>query len=454
MHIKVKKGLDVPIKGKPEGAILSFSSRPTQLSLNLSSFETVRFSLFKKVGDTVKIGEPLCEDKSTPGRFFVSPAAGTITEIRRGLKRRLMDIVINVADKEEHFTFPKRNPLDVSREELIQHLMEGGIFSKITQRPFGFLANPNQTPRSIFVKALESAPFFPPAEMQVEGYEKEFQTGLDVLKKLTDGNVHLIYRHDTTCAAFFNAEHAKGHTAEGPHPVANASLHIQEIDPIQTSDDVVWTLNAHDVVSIGTLLLRGHTHTERVVSIAGPGIIEGQTGFFRLREGFPIAPLIASRIPKNPCRLISGDPLMGTTTSAEGFLGPNDFVFTVVPENTHREMLHFFRLGVNKYSFSRAYVSGHLDNSTREYDFTTSMHGEHRAYVDASLYNKVMPLKVPTMHLVKSVLAEDYDLAEQLGLLEVAPEDFALPTFVDPSKTEMVDIIRQGLRAHAKELLE
>lgn len=460
-HIKITKGLDIPIIGKPEGkprALVPSGEgtlgTPRQIALDLTPFEEVKFKILVRNGESVKIGQPLAEDKDFPGRFFVSPAGGVIREIRRGLKRKLLDIVIDVDQQEEFHQLAKIDWNSAGRKEIVDYLMAGGIFSSIRQRPFNFLANPNQIPRSIFVKALESAPFVPPAEMQVMGYEKEFQTGLDALSKLTTGKVHLIHRLGTECRSFNEAKNVEIHTAEGPHPIANQSLHIQQLDPIRTPDTVIWTLDIHSVIRLGYLLMNGQYFVDRVVSVAGPGIIEGQTGFFKVRDGFPISSLVAGRLKKGYMRLISGDPLLGRKVNSEDFLGYYDYVFCVIPENTHREFLHFFRPGWDKYTFSKAYLSGHFDNSQREYFFTTNQHGEHRAFIDNTLYDKVMPLSISTMHLVKAVMAEDYDLAESLGLLEVDGEDFALSSFVCPSKIEMVYIVKNGLRRYAADVLK
>lgn len=459
-HIKISKGLNIPIKGAPEGfpkqlipSGYASSQSPMQIALELRKFDDIRFRLLAKPGDVVKIGQPLAEDKSTPGRMFVSPAGGVVKEVRRGLKRSLQYIVIEVAKEEGYVEFPKLDPKNASKEAIIERLLAGGSFAFIHSRPFSLLADPKKPPRSIFVKALESAPLVPPAELQVEGFETEFAIGLEAIKKLTDGPVHLVYRKETPCRAFSEAQGVQKHTAEGPHPIANVSLHIQRIDPILSVKDIIWTLTACDVVCIGHLLNRGRIFVDRIVSIAGPGIIADRGGYFKVRSGFPVSALISGRIEKGLMRLISGDPLMGSKVSSEDFLGLYDTAFCVVPENVEREFLHFMGVGVSKYSFSRAYLSGHLDNSRREYEFTTNLHGEHRAFVDATLYDKVMPLDIPTMLLVKAVMAEDFDLAETLGLLEVDGEDFALPTFVCPSKMEMTEMIKTGLRRYAKEVL-
>ena len=462
VHIKITKGLDIPISRKPTGTVTPFVpggessplTKPRYIALNLDPFVGTRFKLHAKTDDVVKIGQPIVEDKLIEGRMFASPAGGVIREVRRGLKRRLIDMVIEVDEEEKAHELPPLDLEKASREELIKKLMEGGLFSHIRQRPFNILANPKKTPRSIFVKALESAPFVPSPELQVEGNEEDFQNGLNALAKLTSGKVHLIHRKGTACRPFTEAKNVEIHTVEGPHPVANPSLHIQQIDPIRTPEDVIWTVNVHDVIVMGHLLRTGRYFIDRVISIAGPGILPNRTGYYKVRAGYPVEALISDRIRKGLVRFISGDPLMGQKVENEDFLGFFHFAFCAIPENITREFLHFFWLGINKYSFSKAYISGHLTTEDREYDFTTNLHGEERAFVDGSLYDKVMPLDVSTMSLVKAVMAEDYDLAEVLGLLEVDAEDFALPTFVCPSKMEMTEIIKNGLQIHASEVLE
>jgi len=461
-HIKIRKGLDIPISGKPMGdpmpLILSGEasprSAPHQIALDLNPFEDLKFKVLVRLEDKVKLGQPIVEDKDCPGRYFVAPAGGVIREIRRGLKRRLLDVVIEVERPEEVEKHPILDPRQLSRQELIERLKLGGLFAHIRQRPFNFLAEPYKVPRSIFVKAIESLPFTPSAEMQVAGYEKEFQTGLDVLAKLTDGHVHLIYRQGTTTKAFSEAKGVQRHTAEGPHPVSNPSVHISRLDPIRSVEDIVWTLNAHTVIMIGYLFMHGEYFVSRVVSIAGPGILEGKTGYFKVREGFPVSALVAGRLKKGYVRLISGEPLRGRQVESEDYLGFEDTVFCALPENTKREFMHFFRLGMDKYTYSGTYVSGHLDNSQKEYDFSTSQHGESRPFIDGTMSDEVMPLNVSPMNLVKAVLAEDYDLAVQLGLLEVDSEDFDLPTFVCPSKIEMMEIIKKGLQRYSGEMLK
>ncbi len=459
VHIKIKKGLDIPIKGKPEGhpqqIILSGEAsslkHPNILALNLSGFDEVKFRLLCAPGDAVKVGQPLAEDKSFPGRFFVSPAGGLIKDIVRGPKRALHYIVISVGAHEEYVQFDPLDSEKASREQIIDRMKLAGIFACMRSRPFNLLANPLGNPKSIFVKAIESAPFKPPAEFQVLGYEKEFQQGLNLLGKLTQGKVHLVHHKDTPCQAFNMAQNVQRHTAEGPHPIGNVSVHIQYIDRINSPADEIWVLTARDVVRLGYLFMHQRILTDRVISIAGPGVLPQHTGYFKLRDGYPIEALLSGRIEKGLQRFISGDPLMGHKVDAEGFMGFYDDVFCVIPENTQREFLHFLSLGADKYTHSWAYMSGHNSPTSRSYDFTTSMHGEHRPFIDGSVYDSVMPLDVPVMLLTKAVLAENFELAEQYGLLEVDSEDFALPTFVCPSKIEIAEIMHKGLKEYAKE---
>lgn len=452
-HIKISEGLNLPLKGRPSGSVQNLAA-PQEVSLNLNPFSRIKFRLLKKAGDVVKVGEPIAEDKMTPGRYFVSPAAGSIKEVRRGLKRRLMDVVIEVdRGGEDWHELQTLNPKTASREELVDHLKEGGLFAHIRRRPFNLLANPEITPRNVFVKAHESAPCAAPSELQVEGFEREFQAGLDTLAKLTDGKVHLIHAKGSSCKAFTDAPGVEKHTVEGPHPVANISVAIHHIDPIQSCEDAVWTVTAHDVVCIGAIVANGKYHIDRVIGIGGPGILGDRTGFFRVRAGHPVGGLIAGRNEKGLLRLISGDVLCGNKVEVDGFLGFYDVAFTVLPESVDREFMHFFRPGLSKFTATKTYLSGFRKDSEKEYDFSTSLHGEERAFIDGRVYDRMMPMQVPCMELVKSILSEDFDTAEELGLLEVDAEDFALPAFICPSKVEMTEIVRDGLNQYAADVL-
>jgi Na+-transporting NADH:ubiquinone oxidoreductase subunit A len=205
------------------------------------------------------------------------------------------------------------------------------------------------------------------------------------------------------------------------------------------------------VIAVGHLLLRGRVFIDRVISVAGAGIVEGRTGYFKGREGFPVTALINGRLPKGEVRFISGDPLMGSQVESTGFIGYQQTALSVIPKRQGQAFAPFLLPGFSRYTASRTYLSSLFRN--RKYPFDTNNHGEHRFFVIGAPYDKVMPMRINTRQLVKSVMAEDFDLAEVLGLLEVAPEDFALPTFVDPCKNEMVQIVREKLAVYAQEVL-
>jgi Na+-transporting NADH:ubiquinone oxidoreductase subunit A len=451
MKIVVKKGLDIPLAGRPEGSPQRLPP-PNQIALNLDPFDDIRFKVHVKVGESVKIGQPVVESKACPGQMFVSPAGGVVTEIRRGLKRRLLAVIIRLNDPE---TFEEHGGLDhtrASREEILEFFMRSGLFPHIRLRPFDLIPDPKFFPRDIFVTAIETRPFTPSFEMQVAGHEAYFQAGLDTLAKLTSGKVHLAYSDKSVCPAFTQAGNVEKHAVVGPHPAGTSSLHIHAIAPIRKPDDYVWSLSAIDAITIGMMMLKGRYFTDRIISIAGNGVLEGKRGFFTARMGYPIKDLIASRIPNQFCRLISGDPLTGIKVEPEDFMGFSHTCFSIIPQNTQREAFHFLRLGLDKFSATRTYFTGHVKPPAEGYPFTTNQHGEERAFIDSAVYERVMPLRIPTMHLIKAILSEDFELAQQLGLLEVASEDFALPAFICPSKIEMMEIVKEGLHRYAKEM--
>lgn len=253
----------------------------------------------------------------------------------------------------------------------------------------------------------------------------------------------------SSCAAFKEAKDVQKHTTEGPHPVSQPSLHISAIHPIKENTQSVWTLTVHDVIAVGRLLKEGRYEDRRVIAIAGEGIPENKRGYFRIPRGFPIRELIRGRCEDDRARLISGDPLMGTKVECGGYMKFFDSTFCVLPEaEGKRRFCHFIRPGTKSYTSTKTYF-----RKKDSYSFTTLQHGEERAFVDGAIYDRVSPLGIPIMHLVKALLAEDFELAKSLGILGVSPEDFSLPSFICPSKIEMPEIVRQGLRAYAEQYL-
>ena len=442
MDIRVKRGLKIPLLGEPAGEIVE-APFPKRIALDVSTFESIRFQILVKPGEKVQAGTPILEDKDLPGRFFVAPASGTVQDVIRGEKRRILFVAIETDAEQSAKEFPALN--DPSAEEIVKRLLEAGLFGSIYQRPCQRLANPSVLPEAIFVKATESAPFVPSPELEIHELNENFNKGLKALKKLTSGTVHVV--SDNSIAS---PEGVENHTVSGPHPRSNPSLHIYHIHPIQKSDQVIWTLNAHTVIAIGAIL-NGAFYNSKLISLSGEGIKEQDRKIYRVIEGTSVKDLLENKVSDGQWRLISGDPLMGHATSWEAFLTRDAFALCALSDEVKRPFSHFLGLGVKRYTASRTYLSSLFSCKPRS--FSTSQHGEERAFVDGSYYDKIMPMRIPTMQLIKALLADDFEKAVSLGLLEVDAEDFALPSFICPSKIAMTDIVKRGQALYAQQYL-
>lgn len=454
MHLSLspRRGLNIPIDGAPklfQPPSVSLPP-PKRCALDLSPFLEVKPRILVEEGEEIKRGDPLVVDKALPERLFVAPLSGKLLEIQRGEKRRLLSLILERGEEEREE--PCWDPFHIdqsSREELLKAFSQRGLLPYLRMRPLNLLAHPQQTPDAIFVKGVESAPFLPPPEWQVGKEREAFLEGLRALKKLTPGPLHLITDRES-----FQWAKEKGierHTVSGPHPIGNLSLHIAVLHPKPSLEKPIWTIDCEGVLAVGKALSQGRIHKERVICCAGSGIAEKDRGYLRVHGGHPIQELLAGRELVEEVRILSGDPLMGREGKRGDFLGWGATALTLLPNRAKARPLHFLRLGFDRYSALRAYWSGHWKSKKKRYELTTQMHGEERAFIEGRIYDSVMPLPIPTMPLLKAVMAEDWELAERLGLLEVAPEDFSLASFLDPSKIEMVEIMERGLLTYAKE---
>jgi Na+-transporting NADH:ubiquinone oxidoreductase subunit A len=415
-HLRITKGLDIPFDAPKTRAAKIVSP---EVALDFTFFQSIRPHVLVQEGDRVALGQPLVEEKGGTLRYFPSPASGLVKEVRRGEKRVLRAIVIHQEGDRSH-------PLP-SEEDPMLFLSQSGLLSWIWMRPFHLPAHPHLAPRSIFIKALETAPLTVPSELQIEGREAEFQAGLQLLARIAP--VHLICRQGSPFTSFEGVEIS---TVEGPHPAANPSVHIHFIDPIKKSSDVVWSLDAWAVAAIGHARLRGRLLAEKWVSTP---------------QGFALTPLGASisAFSLPPGTFISGDPLTGMEVGPADFLLWHHSTILSIPPDPSRKLFHFLRLGTKNYTATGTYLS------PKKPLFSNRLHGEERAFVDPNIYDRVMPMRVPTVPLVKAILAEDFQTAEKLGILEIASEDFALATFICPSKIEIAEIIEKGLKRFVSE---
>lgn len=450
MHIKITKGLDLPVEGEAKGPLQQLNA-PMRIGAQFDNPDG-HLKLLVKEGDRVEIGSPLVEHKVYTGLVFVSPGGGRIAEIRRGERRSVQAIAIELDETERFAQLALPNLQSSTKEEVIESFKRCGIFAHLRRRPFDQMANPAVLPRSIFVKAVESAPLMPAAERQIDGREDAFGLGLQYLAKIAP--VHLIVQGGSDVSALERVEGVTVHTVEGPHPRANASVHIQAIDPIQRAEDAVWTIDVWGVLAIGAIALKGQVAVDRVVAIAGGGIEQQQRRYVRARLGAQLGDLLrATGANPTHSRLISGDPLTGVHCRPEDFLRVSQAALIALPEaGDERQLLSFMRLGRDKFTATRTYLSRWLPKWLRgRFAFSTHQHGEERAFIDPRPYDRVMPLNLCVVELVKACQLGDFGRADHLGLLQVAAEDFALATFVCPSKIEISHIIEQALARRAKD---
>lgn len=443
--IKLTKGLDIKLKGSAEKKITELS--PLQFAIKPTDFIGVFPRLQVKEGDTVKAGSPLFLDKYRENIVVTSPVSGTITEIKRGDKRLLLEIRIESDGKNEAIDFGKADPGSLSREQVIEKLLKSGLWSLIRQRPYAIIANPEHTPKAVHISAFDTAPLAPDYDFIVNGQGDYFQTGLDALAKLSNGKVHLNVSSKTQAKEFLNARNVTVNTFSGPHPAGNVGVQIHHIDPINKGD-VVWFAGVQEVITIGRLFRDGIYDSSIIAALAGSEVLKPQ--YYKTRRGASIAKMVEKNVKEGDLRYISGNVLTGDQIRADNYLGTYNSLVTVIPEGNFHEFLGWALPGFGKYSTSRTYFSWLTPN--REYALDTNMHGGERAYVMTGEFEKVLPMAIYPLHLIKAILFEDIDLMENLGIYEVEPEDFALCEFVDTSKTEIQTIIRRGLELMRKEM--
>lgn len=447
-HLITKKGLSLPIEGDP----VKYFKEPIVAkvsSLDLSFHPLLKARLLVDIGDVVKKGQAVVVDKACEGLQFTSPVHGKVLEIRRGHRRRVLSIVFERIGDEAIEVRDIPDVYSASRDQFLDFMKEKGAFSFLFRRPFGYLANPKEVPRSIFIKAIDSAPFAPKATEILKGSEELFQAGVEILRKLTSGSLYLL-----TCkeeASLFEQMHSKAEikTVQGPYPVSNPSVHIQWLDPIVSKDDVIWTIDIFGVMNLGKLFTDGCFLEEKLISIAGSQILQEKRGFYKVSIGAEVNELINDKLKEGLSTLISGDVFTGSIVNKRDFIRLHDHVLTAIEKEPQRKFLHFMRVKSKRFSATKTYLRGWFQ---KKYCFSDSLHGELRPFIDGSLYENVIPFRIPVMHLVKAVLSRDFEMAERLGFLEIIPEDLALATFICPSKIELVEILREGQRLYYEEM--
>ncbi len=397
-----------------------------------------------EIGATVKAGDPVFYDKSKPEMKFVAPVSGEVATLNRGAKRSIKEVVI-LADKEQQYReLPAFDLENGSREELVAFILDSGAWPLIRQRPYNIIANSEIIPRDIFVSTFDTAPLAPDNNLIVDGNEEAFQKGIDILSKLTSGKVHLGLNANEESAphsAFLNAENAHKHWFKGKHPSGNVGVQIHHIAPISNADDIVWTLGVQDVITLGALITEKRFNAKRIIALTGSEVIEPK--LVKTYLGANVSELVKDQLKSDHVRLISGDVLSGSSKELNEFMDVYDDQLTVIEEGDYYEMFGWLLPLKGRPSISRTFPNFLFPGVRFKGD--TNTHGEKRAFVVTGQYESVLPMDVYPQHVLKSILVNDFESMEGLGIYELVEEDLALCEFVCTSKQPVQKILREGL---------
>jgi Na+-transporting NADH:ubiquinone oxidoreductase subunit A len=445
--IRIKKGLDVKLIGvaekSTEDAILSntYTVRP-------EDFHSIVPKLVAKEGAKVKAGETLFYNKDNELMKFVSPVSGEITEVERGPRRRI-DAIKITADKEQ--TFVEHGKLDstADAEAIRAHLLASGCWAFIKQRPYDVVAKADSVPKAIFISGYATAPLAADLDYTLAGKEVELQAAVTALSKLTDGGVHVSIAKGSN-SPLANLDHIEIYTVSGPHPSGNVGTLINKVNPVNKGE-VVWTVNAQDLLIIGELLLTGKFNAERIIAFTGSSVRKPR--YFKTKIGAEVATMIYDNGVEQDGndRIISGNVLSGKEIKPDGNLDYYSNIISVIPEGDDYEFFGWNKPVFDKVSISRALTFSWL-TPNKKFDLNTNTNGEHRAFVLTGNYETVFPLDIFPLQILKACMYQDLDEMEALGMYEVAPEDFALTEFVCVSKQPHQKIIREGLDLMLKEI--
>ncbi len=446
-HIKIKKGLNINLQGEAEKKLADFAL-PETFAIKPPDFIGVTPKLLVSPGDEVKAGTPLFYDKNNEDIKFCSPVSGEIIEVLRGDKRMILEIKI-LADKEIVYTaFEKPTIENQSRDLVMKTLLNSGVWPFIRQRPYGIIANPKQVPKAIFISAFDTSPLAPDYDFIMQGQDHDFQTGIDVLQKLTDGKIYLnLNGAKEQATVFTNAQGVEINYFSGPHPAGNAGVHIHHLNPVNKGE-VVWYINPQDVLIIGRLFNHGKLDATRIVALTGSQIKSPK--YYKIIVGSAVSNIIEDGgLKEGENRIISGNVLSGRQIEQTGYMNFYDAQITVIPEGNRPEFMGWLAPGLKKFSASRTFFS--WITPTKKFFIDTNLHGEERPFVVTGEYEKVFPMDIYPVQLLKAIMIEDIELMENLGIYEVVEEDFALCEFICTSKIPSQSIIRHGLELVRKE---
>ena len=447
-QIRLKKGLDIPVAGAASQTIAKTVSADI-VAIKPTDFRALVPKMVVKEGDRVLAGDPLFVDKNRPQVCFCSPVSGTVEAVVRGEKRKLLEVRVKADGKMEYRHKKAAVPASMTKEKAAARMLELGLWPAVIQRPYGIIANPDDSPKSIFISAMDTAPLAPDYDFVLQNRFEDVQTGVDVLGKFTKGGVHFSMNYYTCPSSDFKK--LRGvifHEFEGKHPAGNVGVQINHISPINKGE-IVWTVDLLSVAMIGKAFNEGIYDASRLVAVTGPAA--KNPAYVSTIQGAPMSAFADFYAGVENVRLVSGNILTGDNVGPDGFIGFFDNQVTILKEGDYYETFGWCKpFRCKKFSFSHTYWSWLCGR--KKYDMDTNTNGGPRPFVVSDVYAKVLPMDIYPVYLAKACLAKDIEKMENLGIYEVLPEDFALCEFVCPSKNNIQQIISDGIDLMLKEM--
>ncbi|MDD2563301.1 MAG: Na(+)-translocating NADH-quinone reductase subunit A [Salinivirgaceae bacterium] len=444
--IKIRKGLNIPLLGEASRKILK-APHPDTVAIKPPDYKGLTLKLNVKAEQYVNVGTALLFDKSNPQILITSPVSGIVKSINRGERRKITEVIIESDGKNTQEEFEGINRSSLTPDLIIEHLLKTGLWVNITQRPFGIVADPTRKPRAIFVSCFDSSPLAPDLSYILEQDKESFVHGLEIIKQLTTGKVYLGIDANKP-GIFESITGVEKHYFSGPHPAGNVGVQIHHISPIGKGD-MVWTLRVQDIQNIGRYFTTSKLDFERLIAITGSEVLEPI--YVKTVVGTSFTPILKGNVTTDKkLRYISGNPLTGTHEMTSGYLGYNHDQITVIPEGDEYEFVGWALPRFKKFSASNTYFSWMFPK--RKYIADANMHGDPRAFVVTGEYEKYLPMDILPVFLLKSIITNDIDQMEQLGIYELIEEDLALCEYVCTSKTEVQKILREGIDVMITEL--
>jgi len=443
--IKLRKGLNIKLKGSASKELGTLSI-PATVALKPTDFPGLTPKLLVKADTTVKAGDALFYDKYHPEILFTAPLGGKVVSVNRGERRKILEIVIETDENAGLVEFTKTDPNSLSGDKIKEQLLKSGLWPFIKRRPYGIIAAPDEKPDSIYISTFDTAPLAPDYSFVIESEMDTFQTGVNALAKLTDGKVNLGVNENS---AFSSLKNVEVNSFAGPHPAGNVGIQIHNTAPLNKGD-IVWTINVQDVLFIGRLFETGEVDFTKTFALTGSEVENPR--YYKTILGAPVSSIIDGKLISADYkqRIISGNVLTGTKVKSQCYLGYYDSQVSVIPEGDDYEFMGWVTPGLDKFSATKTFISRLFPK--KEYTLNANLHGGDRAFVVSGQYEKLVPMDILPVHLLKAILVNDIDKMEQLGIYEIIEEDLALCEFACTSKIKVQDIVRTGINTMIKEL--